>query len=201
MNASTYLDWSSYHAKAFGLRTEHDLEMLAVWANAFEQARFTVAELFEATNWMLTEKAPNFRTDHLDAIQKRIAFNRGEAHRNAVRAAQRREESSRCMHCDNAGLVIVPHPQFYVEGVWSTPWPTCGVTCLCQKGEKASRDAAKREMPMLSLASYERSHPDWKEQMEERERLRTVLHQARSHTRFVDRTLDKTISDVLKRVG
>lgn len=203
MNASTYLDWSIFHAKAFGLRSEQDAEMLSVWIGAFERAGFTVPELFEASNWMLTEQAPRFREQHLDMIQKRVTFKRGESHRVSVLAAQRREEHSRCMHCDNIGLVIVPHPQFFTDGVWSTPWPTAAVTCLCQKGEKSKRDAEERKAPMMSLSQYESEHPDWHEQVEAQKRTREVLQEARSHTRYVDKSLDASgaFGKVLKRVG
>lgn len=199
MNATTHLQWSIYHAKAFCLRTTHETEMTAAWAIAFEQAGFTVAELIDATNWMLTESAPRFREQHLDMIQKRIASQRSNAHRESVLSAMRGEEQSRCIHCDNVGLVVVPHPAFYAEGRWSTPWPTAAVTCLCMKGEKAKRDAEERKTPMMTLAAYEISHPDWQAQMRERENTRAALHQARQHTRYVDGSLGSVLGDVIKK--
>lgn len=199
MNESTYLDWSIYHAKAFGLRSQQDLEMVDVWTKAFERAGYTVAELIDATNWMLTESAPRFREQHLDMIQKRIASQRSSAHRESVLSAMRGEEQSRCINCDNVGLVVVPHPAFYVDGRWSTPWPTAAVTCLCMKGEKSKRDAEERKAPMMTLAAYEVSHPDWQEQMRERENTRAALHQARQHTRYVDGSLGSVLGDVIKK--
>lgn len=175
MNATTHLDWSMYHARAFGLRTNHDCEMVAAWAAAFERAGFSVAELCEATHWMLTESAPRFREQHLDMIQRRINLCRTASLRQELLAAQIGEERTRCIHCDNVGLVVVPHPRFFAEGRWASPWPTAAVACICQKGEKAKRDAEERKMPMLSLLSYEISHPDWQEQMREREQTRLAL--------------------------
>ena len=199
MNASTHLDWSKYHAKAFGMRTDHEAEMTATWAVAFERAGYSVAELFAATNWMLTESAPRFREQHLDMIQKRIASQRSNAHRESVLAAQRGDEQSRCIHCDNVGLVVVPHPAFYVDGRWSTPWPTAAVTCLCMKGEKSKRDAEDRKAPMMTLAAYEVSHHDWQEQMTERENTRAAMQEARQHTRYVDGSLGSVLGDVIKK--
>lgn len=202
----TFDQWVDLHCVRFGLTTEAELRMVQSWGPAFAAAGFNVEDLLEATNYMTTRAAPQFRSDHLRLIQQRIN-DRARAASAKLLAEPEDAETSTCDQCGNTAWVIVPHPRFIDAGQWLPPQPTAAVVCdACAKGRKvlsqfaapipeklSAEDRRTRERLAKSyiLSHYTRDFPRWREMLAQRDEARAAMSEAARQAGVVDKTLGR----------
>lgn len=90
MKPSTSFDeWARRHQVLFGLNSDENIAMVLAWEDIFEAAGVSLPELDDATQYMATQAAPRFPSDHLPAIQQRIREQRTKREQEALREKQR----------------------------------------------------------------------------------------------------------------
>lgn len=161
--ADWYAQWSARHAAMFGMTRLEDAETFAAWRSTFIARGYTFQELTHTTNVIAARTEPlAWRDDHLAEINRIIRDMRQAVIRNESNEAATAKES-KCELCADSGMVIVPHPQFVIDGEWTrngNSQPTCAVVCSCFRGRRIGEQQAemfngKRSKMQLTLEAYE----------------------------------------------
>jgi hypothetical protein len=203
----SWTNWIEYHATTFGFRKDEDVRMLAEWADLFAAAGYSPAEVLAASRALVTDgRLPQYRTDQLTAL-----FDAARDARNkAAPAAPAVEDRGACVDCSGTGWVAVPHPKT-ISGA-TDRWYTCAVLCHCALGRwklQATKwvTATGRDDTPMTLDSYARMYPDWKERMKAHQELLMKQMQAARGAKALDKTLGcirpagETAGAVLQKFG
>lgn len=199
MTIDEWGDWSQYHQTLFFMTSPDDAALVRLWREMLIGYEF--ADLRTASQWIASNKAAAFRTQHLQLLQERVRL-AISARNSAIQAASRSvaeeaDQRSRCVACPGTGIVEVPLPEDVVDGEWipyGRAFRVTGVFCLCGRGEyryqnfvssMASRQKLGRP---LTLLEYEHTNPDWREQFEARDAALKATKQQAALAGHLDRT-------------
>src|SRR5262245_29382269 len=125
-------EWVNRHVLLFGMDRDQDLATFLSWRELFIRAGYTFAELCEASDWLATHAPPQYRSEHLAALQERI---------RAARAEHRAREDAAlvsypdCPDCLGTGWVSVPDLRQVQDGTWHG-YQTAAVLCRCGWGSR-----------------------------------------------------------------
>jgi hypothetical protein len=200
----------------FGLNGEADMKMLQAWEEPFEAAGYTAAELNVAT-FRMTAKPPNWRTEHLGAIQESIRQAKSAARQQEKREAEaaRTAEHSVCSDCRNSGWAVVPHSKGIVNGEWQEDGTgqrnTMAVSCHCGIGQriwndrtryaadaKGQMERAKTWVPM-TFAAYAEKNPNWRAQLRQEQERKAAMQAAHGQAAHGDRVYGEILRATLAK--
>lgn len=196
--------WITRHATTFGMN-DAELDMLDAWREPFELRGYTVAELLEATTWLAANDPPQWRSEHLARLRKRIEASRFARYRAEQAEIAADDERDLCRECRGAGLVVVPHLNFVRDGRWIPPWYTYAVACNCRRGlriyEQCRAAAAENDKrrAIVSIGDYEMVNPRWREQVEQKRQAQAADVRAESAAKAGDTAFGSLVRKILTR--
>ena len=133
-DSAQWLGWGNYHRALHGWKTEAEVEMVALWIGTFRRWKFTVPEMYKASESLLKRSSPAFkREDHINYLYAAVNEHRASA-RN-VADSMTDYTRGECTMCFNAGTVSVPLLRSVVAGKWLDK-KTSAVWCTCVDGRK-----------------------------------------------------------------
>jgi hypothetical protein len=202
MKTTEWDEWKAYHQTLFALRSDADLEMVALWQPMLAHHSFAA---LKAASDQLIKDPPSYRDKHIVGLLRILDGN----WRRRIDAMKEQEKDSKvveCGTCCGRGLVNVPHPSCIVEGEIvegnfgsQRYFATAVVYCSCAKGcrmhtwqveaiKEAKTDGQKgtHELPG-TLADYEaRVCGHWRDLIEEMERMKKERRDAIAKARKID---------------
>jgi ribosomal protein S27AE len=189
MTEEQWDQWVNQHATSFGM-VEHQRNMLRSWREAFEAERYTLEELTSASKALLGIENL-YPGNHAAAIGREI---------KNIRAIKYRQESDKldqdrgqCVNCGGSGMIIVP---LIRPGIAPDEWRplqiarggatyyTMAVRCSCAKGRFMADHIRQPEKVPMSIETYERHNPAWREQMAQRQEALLKRAQSRQTPRI-----------------
>jgi hypothetical protein len=171
-------EWAENFALIFGLATDKDMQMLALWEELFRP--YTQDEMDAATRRVAQSGERLYKkADMLAALQQALNSQRIE---NDLRRRRPSEGRTLCGICGDSGYVVVPNLRAVDEGVWTHqtaggfPCHTTAVLCGCGLGKHRAGTGASQ----MTLAEYEANNPEWRVQMFEWQQ--GIKAEAQAHT-------------------
>jgi hypothetical protein len=212
--ADWYDTWVTRHATTFGLVNAQDMATMASWRPSFEAAEYTGAELNHATDSILL--CPDLlggyagkMTSHLQAIRRAVTDHRSVRFESAW---EQTEDRGTCVDCGGSGRVIVPHIAGVKDGAWlpmkkaraNASYYTMAVICSCIRGrlmierlQKTSERLRDKRQCFLTLAHYATRNPNWRTQMEWREK--EFSERAKLNPEEIDRELRAALDRLIEQ--
>lgn len=175
---ATWAEWIRFHTTAYGHTTEADIAMVTLWAEAFGADGWTPDELVEATRWILTHVALEWRGNAVAALLERLRAVRAEI---VGKGEFGPTDFPDCRLCSSTGWVSVPDPVALKAGRWGT----CLACCTCALG----RWKLNHGDPRPNLDLWYQHMPDWREQMEAHDRGNAAALKAMRLAEANDRSL------------
>lgn len=168
---AAWMRWGDYHRTLFGWHGDNDGRMVATWIGFFRRSGFTPEEMMNATDGVARQEIPPFSHEkHLNALEQHaLMFRREKIKRTAYAVA---EERGTCTDCFNSGLISVPWLPDVVDGVWCST-RTASVWCRCADGRVYMGVKDHRDRPLMGSTEYFTRNPKWRQQMAERQELKT----------------------------
>ena len=195
--------WADNHAATFGMTPEKHAETFVAWRKVFEAAKYTAAELAEATTFLAANNPPRWAPEHLAGINARIRDRRAVEYRKKTDVQER--DRGVCTLCSGTGYVVVPHLQGVRDGNWvpvratrSLPsYYTVAVLCRCQLGLWVGGRMSPDKLPM-SIDRYERQNPRWRDQLMARHREMSASVEAAGVSVAANEVFDKLVQTLAR---
>jgi len=193
--------WLKHHCTVFGIYEPAHVRTVKSWEPIFTAAGWLLPDLFLCTDWLAMHAPPRFLGDHLAALRNRMT----ELKAVSLRELDADPAYSACVKCDGTGRLIVPHLLGIIGDEWrpvrgATPTPqyyTCAVRCDCSRGRfgNFTGRGANGDIPLMTLAEYERANPHWHRQLARR----AAMH--REEARLdVDDTWRETVAKLTRHL-
>lgn len=185
--------WVERHALLFGLTSEADVVMVREWANLFDGAGYTPAELLAATETLALTDPPKYRSDHLNALMGAVRAARAKL--AAAPPPSDAPDWTRCQLCEDTGRVIVPNRTLLKQNRRGTE----AVLCRCRLGDWFRQSMLDKRPPLLD--DYEREVPDWEEIAKQHKRQEKSENEALGKASGMDRTFGPIVARIQKRLA
>ena len=205
MRHEEFVRWAGTHTTAFGLGAS-EYDSILAWFHPFDVLGFTGDDLRSSTEWIIANAnpIPKWIREHLPIIRDHCT-KLVQARLNQIHAKDfNTPDKGECVKCFDAVWICVPHPKSYDQNRVLIGNYTGGVLCNCHKGYNVSakmnqakvdqKNPERNRIVMpLGIAEYEADYPDWREQLEARNRAKVSISDG-----CRDQPLDEGIRRVLE---
>ena len=234
-DVNTYEAWAECVQIALGITRPEERDTILIWADGFRRLGFSPAELNRAALDILFSRSPEYTARMSDKARlaevrqaiirhchdaRRDSLGGVEADRRKRELDEREEARQRCPHCDDTGLVLVPH-RGYVRlgdkprwvpfkvnadgvGIYYQQTVRCN---RCEAGNRWSdtRDDRKREL--LTIDRYEELVCGfWRElvadvEREREEKLEIVTRMVAAEARADESRMAEVLAGIVNEVA
>jgi len=186
--SAQWLGWGNYHRAMHGWKTEAEVEMVSMWIGTFRRWKFTVPEMYKASESLLKRSSPAFkREDHINYLY--AAVNEHRASTRNVSDGMMDYTRGECTMCFNSGTVSVPLLRSVVAGKWLDK-KTCAVWCTCVDGRRHSAVQTEDGRKLMGITEYSARNPNWKDQLAQLRAVEFELDYLSSEARAMNKAAD-----------